>query len=85
MLIADRVARRSILGSILRAVLGPDALTITVIAIAGQAVISVGIANSVRSVRTTSVLNGWARIEASLRADHQGGQQRAPDERLEHN
>ena len=85
MIIADRVARRSILGSIRRAVLGPDALTITIVAIARQAVIAVGIANGVRSVRTTSVLNGWIRIETPLRADHQGGQQRALDERLEHN
>jgi hypothetical protein len=89
MIIADRMAARSILRSvlsaILRAVLCPDALTITVFAIACQTIIAVGIANGVRSVRTTSVLNRWVRIEAPLRADHQRGQQRAPDERLEHN
>ena len=85
MIIADRVVRRSVLSAILRAVLRPDALTITIVAITCQAVIAVGIANSMRSVWTTSVLDRRAGVEASLRADHQRGQQRAPDERLQHN
>jgi hypothetical protein len=93
MIIADRVAARSILCSILRPilppilspVLRPDALTIIIIAIARQAVIAVGIANSMRPVRTGTVPGRWTGVEASLCADQRGGQQRAPDQRLEHN
>jgi hypothetical protein len=89
MIIANRVAARSILRSILsailRAVRRPGASTIIVIAIAGQAVIAVGIANGMRTVWTRSVLSRWTGIKASLCAEHRSGHQRAPDERLVHN